>query len=1085
MKRSLLCLLAAALMLPLQAQVGYLLPTSSINDLPTENGQKPEQNAAQWFQTEFVTPGKGRMISLAEAASGIDTASIKVLWVNIDRVGLASLDATGINSSVVLAIRQFVEKGGRLLLTKQANTLTYSIGRMGYAPSWSSGDYSQGADIWTINPHLGIDPNIGQDFDRSKHAVFQGLQQLSNNNFYKNGEQTIYYPTFPLVGAVQRTDNNIMWVDMYRRNPMTGGQMAEKTANNDPQTLIHFEEDWNCTVLAVWGQVLDFCAPGLIEFKPTGSYKGTILSCGFAAYQWGSSNTYLSNVKTLTKNALNYLLANKPSSDSKDDPTPTPVGASTRIYLSMEPTTTGRLVEQVSKTNCYVNSNTDLDPISVPGAVGRAWRTDAYTNSVAVPVTSANLSSRQLTYTLWCAAQTYPMMRVDTYVDETMCFAGTLDDGARSGFGFQLSSIGTLSFACYAGGQKVTVVSPTKLPLSRWCRLVATMDADARQVKFYINGSLVGTTNMPGEINHGSGTLFLGRGRGDNLMGPFRLNTFNGILDEVRIDNGIWSASEIASGNTPEHAVDWTLGEEVFADDIYRPRFHGMPSMNWTNECHGLTYSDGRFHVFFQKNGNGPYMSRLNWGHISSADLCSWREEPVAIAPGTGYDGKGCWSGCVFTDPNFNGGKTTIIYTGVDNAKASMNMASPTDASLLTWVKAANNPVVSGTPAGYDADFRDPYYFRANGKSYLIVGTSRGGVGSTCLFEWANSQWNHVGPFYTGSNAGSCGTFFEMPNITPMGNNKWLFTATPLAGGEGVRTLYWVGSINSNGTFSPLQSSPKTVDLEGMNKQGYGMLSPSIYNHYGTIIAMGIVPDKVSGEFNARRGWAHCYSLPREWSLDTQNRLIQKPYSGLTALRSGTPFTRQNIQLNGTLSLSPVSGRQVEVKADYLLAGHEVGMRLMKTAGGQCVNIIYNPGSNNLTVDFTSLDREVNDGGAFNGRYSSTLPEGVANGQKLRLHVFLDHSVLDIFVNDKWATSIRLFIHDRNANGVEIFANGQTTISGVEAYMLEATEVPTGISDTPYTQPMLMEGTYDLMGRPTTPTPGIIYIENGKTHLKF
>lgn len=1084
MKRSLLCLLAAALMLPLQAQVGYLLTTSSINDLPTENGQKPEQNAAQWFQTEFVTPGKGRMLSLSQLAAGIDTASIKVLWVNIDRVGLSSLDAAGINSSVVLAIRQFVEKGGRLFLTKQANTLTYSIGRMGYAPSWSNGDYMQGGDIWTINPHLGIDPNISQDFDRSHHAVFQGLQQLRNNNFYKNGEQTIYYPTFPLVGAVARTDNNIMWVDMYRRNPMTGGQMAEKTANNDPQTLLGFEEDWNCTVLAVWGQVLDFCAPGLIEFKPTGSYKGTILSCGFAAYQWGSSNNYLNNVKQLTLNALNYLLANQTSTESKDDTTTVPVGASTRIYMTMEPTVNGRLVEQVSKNTCYVTSATDLDPISVPGAVGRAWRTDAYTNSVAVPVTAANLSARQLTYTLWCAAQTYPMMKVDTYVDETMCFAGTLNDDARSGFGFQLSSIGTLSFACYAGGQKVTVVSPTKMPLSRWCRLVATMDADARIVKFYINGALAGTATMPGEINHGSSTLFLGRGRGDKMMGPFRLNTFNGILDEVRIDNGIWSASEIAGGNTPEHAVDWTLGEEVFADDIYRPRFHGMPAMNWTNECHGLTYSDGRFHVFFQKNGNGPYMSRLNWGHISSSDLCSWREEPVAIAPGTGYDGKGCWSGCVFTDPNFNSGKTTIIYTGVDNAKASMNMASPTDASLLTWVKAVNNPVVSGTPAGYSADFRDPYYFRANGKSYLIVGTSRNNVGSTCLFEWANGQWNHLGPFYTGVNSNSCGTFFEMPNITPMGNNKWLFTATPLGTGNGVRTLYWVGSINSNGTFAPLESTPKTVDLAGMNKHGYGLLSPSIYNHNGTIIAMGIVPDKVSGEFNARRGWAHCYSLPREWSLDAQNRLIQKPYSGLTALRNGSSFMRQNVQLNGALALEQISGRQVEVKADYVLNGHEVGMRLMKTTGGQCVKISYNSGTNNLTVDFASLDHEVNDGGVFNGHYSTTLPEGVTNGQTLRLHAFLDHSVLDLFVNDKWATSIRLFIHDRNANGVEIYANGQTTVSHVEAYMLEATEIPTGMFATPAAQPM-QQGTYDLMGRPTTPTPGIIYIENGKTHLTF
>ncbi|MDE6399408.1 MAG: hypothetical protein K2L68_00925, partial [Muribaculaceae bacterium] len=26
----------------------------------------------------------------------------------------------------------------------------------------------------------------------------------------------------------------------------------------------------------------------------------------------------------------------------------------------------------------------------------------------------------------------------------------------------------------------------------------------------------------------------------------------------------------------------------------------------WTNECHGMYYSEGRYHLFFQKNGDFP-----------------------------------------------------------------------------------------------------------------------------------------------------------------------------------------------------------------------------------------------------------------------------------------------------------------------------------------------------------------------------------------------------------------------------------------------------------------------------------------------
>lgn len=68
--------------------------------------------------------------------------------------------------------------------------------------------------------------------------------------------------------------------------------------------------------------------------------------------------------------------------------------------------------------------------------------------------------------------------------------------------------------------------------------------------------------------------------------------------------------------------------------------------------------------------------------------------------------------------------------------------------------KAANNPVISGTPAGYSADFRDPYFFRSGNEAYCIVGTSRDGVASTSLHQYNASTgvFDYTGrPFYTGA----------------------------------------------------------------------------------------------------------------------------------------------------------------------------------------------------------------------------------------------------------------------------------------------------------------------------------------------
>ncbi|MDE5656940.1 MAG: glycoside hydrolase family 32 protein, partial [Muribaculaceae bacterium] len=220
------------------------------------------------------------------------------------------------------------------------------------------------------------------------------------------------------------------------------------------------------------------------------------------------------------------------------------------------------------------------------------------------------------------------------------------------------------------------------------------------------------------------------------------------------------------------------------------------------------------------------------------------------------------WSGCVFTDNEITGGKPNIIYTAVDYARATIAQAVPDDDALLDWTKSSANPIINGRPDGLGDDFRDPYFFRNADKAYIIVGSSKNGVGTTTLHRYnaGNKSWSNDGDlFFSGNNAGQSGVFWEMPNITPMDNGRWLFTVTPIGTSTGVRTLYWTGSIDANGHFVPASNfaSPKQVEL--VSRDGFGLLSPTIYQHEGKTIALGIVPDKLGGQENWNLGWAHCY----------------------------------------------------------------------------------------------------------------------------------------------------------------------------------------------------------------------------------
>jgi beta-fructofuranosidase len=431
-------------------------------------------------------------------------------------------------------------------------------------------------------------------------------------------------------------------------------------------------------------------------------------------------------------------------------------------------------------------------------------------------------------------------------------------------------------------------------------------------------------------------------------------------------------------------------------------------------------------------------MARLHWGHLSSEDLCTWREEPIALRPDQSYDIKGCWSGCVFTDPVVTGGRPGILYTAVDYARAVIAQASPEDEGLIRWSKTEANPVINGRPDGLSDDFRDPYFFRNGEEAYLMVGSSKGGVGTTTLHRYnaASGTWSNDGStFFSGSSAEQDGTFWEMPNLTPMGDGRWLFTATPLNTARGVRTLYWTGSLNADGTFAPASTTARGVELT--SQEGYGLLSPTVYQHDGKTLALGIVPDKLSAEYNYALGWAHCYSLPREWSLDAQGALVQQPYSGLTAMRSATGYERTDFDLTGTESLAPVSGREVELLGRFTVGDAPFGFKVFGNANGAAV-ISYNPATGVLTADFTALNRWSNDSGTYDGVYRCTLPEFQAVGSELKIQLYVDHSIMDLFVNDRWATSLRVFPTDTDADGIEAFSEGTTRVRELRAWRLQA-----------------------------------------------
>lgn len=687
----------------------------------------------------------------------------------------------------------------------------------------------------------------------------------------------------------------------------------------------------------------------------------------------------------------------------------------------------------------------------LPGAVGNALRLDGYSTSVITTVEVKQLNERQLSMSLWCALESYPMMHVDGINHAQTIIAGNLKEDRRSGFAFTINALGEYAFELYIDGEKVSCFATEKLPTYQWVFLTAVADLDNNFVKLYRDNRQVGRkTFKRNSIDLGTRPFIIGRSFEEMKMGPFRLNTINGLIDDIRLYAGALPIAE--KSPRPEHAADLSIPAVRFENEIQRPTFHGMPAANWTNEPHGLIYYNNRYHLFFQKNGAGPYWGRIHWGHIVSDDLLEWREERVAIAPTEAYDIKGIWSGCLFQDEELTGGKPHIYYSAADYAKVSIAEAMPTDEALIGWEKRTDNPVIAQRPEGLSDDFRDPFIFKANGNYYMIVGTGKQGRGATTLhrYDRQTKSWSNNGDIFYQARSKDYGVFFEMPIVVQMDEERWLFAATPLGGKVGVELLYWVGTIQADGSFLPFSHQPKEVELSNMSKDGFGLLSPSVMKKDDKTVVIGIVPDKLGGDDNSRLGWAHTFSLPRQWSLDGDNELIQQPYNELKALRekAKATFSQQNINLRDQQSLESVRGMEIEVEAEFEVNGdsdQSFGL-LLRQRDERAIRISYTPSRNLFAVDARSTDRLVNDGWLYNGLYESELPHPIERGELLKMHVFMDHSILDLFINDRWAFSVRLFPTDTEAIGTALFAEGGATrVRSCNAWSFDA-DTQSGIS---------------------------------------
>ncbi|TDX49224.1 glycoside hydrolase family 32 protein [Orenia marismortui] len=465
-------------------------------------------------------------------------------------------------------------------------------------------------------------------------------------------------------------------------------------------------------------------------------------------------------------------------------------------------------------------------------------------------------------------------------------------------------------------------------------------------------------------------------------------------------------------------------------NDYYRLRYHVMAPVGWLNDPNGFIQFNGEYHLCHQFNPVYPEDKLIYWGHYKSKDLVHWEELPIALTPSEWYETHGCYSGSAFD----NDGVLTLMYTGnvkdeEGNRETYQCLAITEDG--INFEKLG--PVIENQPQGYTRHFRDPKVWKKDGVWYMVIGTQTVDLaGRVLLYKSNNSkEWQLVGEV-VGSQLGDFGYMWECPDLFELGDKDVLLFLPQGVEAKGhlYNNIYQAGyvvgeldyetGIMEHGDFKELDrgfdfyAAQTTIDDKGRR----------------IMIAWMGLPEEDENYAERENAWIHCMTIPRVLELSEDKQLIQKPIQELKTLRENYRAYSNIVINNQEIELEGISGDVVELIVEFEIEDiEEFGIKVRCSAENNEETVI----SYNLADNKISLDRDKSGVGVKGIRQCY-----LEDNNNLKLHLFLDRSSLELFVNDGREVFSSRIYPKKDSRSIKFFAiGGSVNLRKIEKWDLK------------------------------------------------
>ncbi|KAN0092016.1 glycoside hydrolase family 32 protein [Hyaloscypha variabilis] len=486
----------------------------------------------------------------------------------------------------------------------------------------------------------------------------------------------------------------------------------------------------------------------------------------------------------------------------------------------------------------------------------------------------------------------------------------------------------------------------------------------------------------------------------------------------------------------------------------FRPTSHFIAPHSWMNDPCGAIYvpETQEYIVCYQWNPGTPNGGNSAWGMAKSRDLVTWEDCSPALRKEESYDHLGVFSGSIISRIVDGRRVLFLFYTSISalplhwsvpyiKGCESQSVAFSIDFGT-SWHRFQHNPLLTITPKREaTTGWRDPFVSKWEALStllgvdlstdYMMIASGERGRGpqlhiyqSDNLLDWkmvstildvpAGSSLSKTSKLKFGMN-------FECASFLSFGERQYVIVGIEEDHNSRhhcSRYLLWM-----SGSLVLEDGKPRfKIQSHGLLDHGILYAAHIFRDSEGRTTQLGWADEDAKQNVISEQGWAGCLALPRELyeiskplTKGVENRDVWNAHQG-----SGTMTTlgirpasqvyalQEHITPSSTLSsINDLRSTNFTIKATFKhLSGNEKFTFNVRECPNfsEVTTIIFDIATGLITVNRSRSSLE-----SLGAISPESGPFHLLPNEDLQIQIFVDNSIIEIYANDRFALTSRVY----------------------------------------------------------------------------